>query len=192
MPQSDSPNPQGKGLVPVLAALDDYRPVLDQRRSAQAHLEAYVFSRLILCAEFGFRPIQGQDYSLYIGDAGLKLSLIAPSELGAQHSFGLYVASCRLEADMTWRVSDFQLEQAREPLQKLMRDLSSGLMSDLTQAESLGETLPEYDIRLPFHRRVLANGLSKTMKAAFADELAVPLPQLMAHYEVQMLTKLPS
>lgn len=215
MPQSDSPNPQGKGLVPILEAMAAYPRRRDTYRSPAQVLQAYMISRLVLCADFGFKPVPGQSYYLYLHDQGLNLSLIGPNEWGAGSRKGAqYLACCYLRPDMLWDLSDLQIgseeqesegqgqeseeQEGREQeserkqgmrarLQELVRELASGPIADLKSDVPLEKALPDYDHRLAFNQRVLANALSQTMRFHFEARLNQSLPRLLVEHHVQSL-----
>ena len=208
MPQSDSPNPQGKGLAPILEAMAAYPRRRDTYRAPAQVLQAYMISRLVLCADFGFKPVPGQSYYLYLHDQGLNLSLIGPDEWGAGSRKGeQYLACCYLRPDMLWDLSDLQLgsegtesegqerqgqksedrEGMRARLQELVRELAAGPIADLKSVVPLEEALPDYDHRLAFNQRVLANALSQTMRFHFEARLNQSLPGLLVEHHVQSL-----
>ena len=96
-----NPNPQGKGLVPVLRDWGATRPEGSTRKNAAEFLRDYCISSLVLAARFKFRPVIGRTYYLYAGDTEWTLSLIGPEEWHAAAP-GRFLAPCRLRRDMTW------------------------------------------------------------------------------------------
>ena len=66
-------NPQGKGLVPVLAALDALRPWQPGQKSGQMILRDFCLSALVLSARFDFRVVPNKTYYLYHGAKGCLL-----------------------------------------------------------------------------------------------------------------------
>ena len=72
-------NPQGKGgdLLTI-----HWLPVIKlQEKSEQQIMSDYVTSMLILSAEFGFKPVRGAIYYLYLWKKTLRLSLIKHEKL---------------------------------------------------------------------------------------------------------------
>ena len=185
IPPSEAANPQGKGLVPVLSELgsrelganfEDTRPLGDL-------LKAYAVSRLILCAEFKFKPAVGQSYSLYIKNKLLRLSLIGPSEW-RDGKFGTYVCQCKLHKDMTWEITSQVNKDASQVLGESLNELKSGLLSDLFSEESLKGTLPHFDERLNFHQRVLAKSLAGAVETRLSECLQSSFLQLAFESDV--------
>ena len=76
------PNPQGKGLVPVLRDWQLLSPVVQEAKSAPEFLRDYCLSLLVLASDFPFRPVIGRHYYLYFAAAQWKLSMIAPQMAG--------------------------------------------------------------------------------------------------------------
>lgn len=179
------PNPQGKGVVPVLDALQGQSTELPVQQPVAHTLLNYVLSRLILCAEFSFKPVRGKSYYLYVQAQRLRLSMIAPKEW-RDARFGEYVGSCFLAPDMTWRVEDLQSGEALESLKAVVTLLSHDLLSDLKQTHSLDTCLPEFDARLSFHQRVLANALSRSIRLQLDDSVQLSLPDLLQAHAAEL------
>ena len=96
-----NPNPQGKGVVPVLRDWATMRPVRSMPKDAAAFLRDYCISSLVLAARFQFKPVPGKEYFLYAREDDWMLSLIGPHEWG-QREPGAFLGRCVLRADMTW------------------------------------------------------------------------------------------
>ena len=62
---SKNPNPQGKGLVPVLRDLGSLQAVAPAVKSSVDFLRDYCISSMVLAAKFSFKPVPGKDYYLY-------------------------------------------------------------------------------------------------------------------------------
>jgi hypothetical protein len=105
-----NPNPQGKGLVPLLRDWQTVQPAFCGQRSAVDFLRDYCVSSLVLAAQFRFKPVVGVPYFLYCGQQGWMLSLVGPDEWG-QRLPGEYLARCRLRADMTWALEAAALDE---------------------------------------------------------------------------------
>lgn len=153
-------NPQGKGLVAVFK--DWHSPmVIRQQRDLPSLVRDYVLSLLVLSAEFKFKPIAGKDYFLYLANNLLRMSMIEPEKAGTR--FGTYVASCSLQAELTWRVT-FDPQSQRDPeLQRFMQQFFAGFEQHHQQATSLLQLLPFFQESLPFYARMYANGLAKSI-----------------------------
>jgi hypothetical protein len=180
IPPIKKPNPQGKGLVTVLQEIDSRQLELHttNHHSLAKTLNDYVLSRVVLCAEFHFKPVVSKPYYLYVKDRVLKLSLIAPSEW-RDSGFGFYICQCVLESTMLWTFSNKNDDPAAvEYLALAVEPLKDTLLSDLFSNKPLEETLPYHDERLPFHRRVLANAMASRITNSIPKALSKSLKQL--------------
>lgn len=181
IPPVKNPNPQGKGLVTVLQEIDSRQYSLthsSSRHSLSKTLHDYVLSRIVLCAEFHFKPVVNKPYYLYVKGKTLKLSLISPQEW-RRSSFGFYICQCTLEPSMLWRFSNKSDDpKALEFLALAIEPLKDSLLSDFFSTKPLMETLPYHDERLPFHRRVLANALASQITNQIPGVLSKSLKQL--------------
>ena len=175
-----NPNPQGKGLVTVLQEIDSRQLGLNttSHYSLTKTIHDYALSRLVLCAEFHFKPVPNKPYYLYVKDSALKLSLVAPNEW-RDSCFGFYICQCLLESTMLWTFSNKSDDpNAVDYLAMAVEALKDTLLSDLFSNKPLEDTLPYYDERLPFHRRVLANALASQITNQIPNALSKSLKQL--------------
>jgi hypothetical protein len=180
IPPIKNPNPQGKGLVTVLQEIDSRHIELhaSNHQSLTKTLHDYALSRVVLCAEFHFKPVVGKPYYLYVKDRVLKLSLIAPNEW-RDSDFGFYICQCVLESTMLWTFSNKNHDPAAvEYLALAVEPLKDTLLSDLFSNKPLEETLPYHDERLPFHRRVLANAMASSITNSIPKALSKSLKKL--------------
>lgn len=180
-PQGIAANPQGKGRVPVLDSLNEFRA---PRTSANQNpvstveaLSAYLVSRIVLCASFRFRVNPGRSYYLYSKHHQLRLSLIAPQEWGTQ-DFGEPLGKCFMRKDNTWQIELASSPEVFDILRETLKRERTRLLKDLTPDATLDSTLPDHDVRLPFNRRVLANGLAQTTRAALKRDVKRPLSEM--------------
>lgn len=157
------PNPQGKGLVPVLADWESSRPIAVQPREPAELVFDWFVSALVLSSAFRFKPALGQDYYLYARAGRWQLSLVAPQEWGDKE-VGDCLGKCRLARDMTWSMEAAEdLEQKpelRAALHEVIESFTRGLDSDA----ALDETLPGYRRELPYYQRLLATGLGTSLR----------------------------
>ena len=180
IPPTKNPNPQGKGLVTVLQEIDSRQLALNttNHHSLTKTLHDYALSRLVLCAEFHFKPVVNKPYYLYVKGKTLKLSLVAPNEW-RDSGFGFYICQCLLESTMLWVFSNKSDDpKAVDYLALAVEPLKDTLLSDFFSNKPLQETLPYYDERLPFHRRVLANALASQISNSIPKALSKSLKQL--------------
>lgn len=184
---SDQPNPQGKGLVPVLQELTSRKAMIDTGSYDYAHathsiLQDYIISRLILCADFKFKPVVNMPYYLYVKNQTIKLSLISPTEW-TDSQFGTYICTCQLKPSSCWHISSQNKSaSATSSLAAVISQLKNTLLSDLFTDQSLQSTLPFYDERLDFHQRVLANALASRITQLLSKKLDTSFKQLMRQH----------
>ncbi|MEE4277390.1 MAG: DUF2452 domain-containing protein [Halieaceae bacterium] len=170
-----NPNPQGKGLVAVLADWQATRPSAVERKAPGDLLRDWFASALVLSADFHFRPVVGQSYYLYHRADGWRLSLIAPQEWGRERS-GACLGCCRLQPDMTWSLEPRE-ELADEGLlvEELAR-LVAAFAEELADEGSLAARVPGYRRDLPYHRRMLATALGSSLRLAVDDASRLDAP----------------
>ncbi|NND67045.1 MAG: DUF2452 domain-containing protein [Halioglobus sp.] len=165
-----NPNPQGKGVVPVLRDWNNTRPAGSTRKNPAQFLRDYCISSLVLAARFKFRPVVERTYYLYAGDTQWTLSLIGPQEWhhGAP---GRFLAPCRLRPDMTWELDaqEFSDESAIASLQRFVE----GFVTTLQGQESIAAELPFYAAHLSYYQRMLATGLASSLASSGADTAQV-------------------
>lgn len=158
-----NPNPQGKGLTPILQQWQQFQPAAIEKKSDSRLFADYFTSLLILSAEFRFKPVVGQQYYLYIKNGFWKLSLIEPDGWGDIQA-GDFLGRCELHADMTWSLlarSDYQSSNSIcEGLTLFYQQFVEHLNCD----KSLQETLPFYVAQLPFYQRMAAAGLARSIE----------------------------
>ncbi len=161
-----NPNPQGKGLVPVLRDWGATRPEGPTRKNPAEFLRDYCVSSLVLAAQFKFRPVVGRTYYLYAGDTAWTLSLIGPEEWHDEQP-GRFLAPCRLRPDMTWELDADELKDvsAVESLQRFVE----GFVTTIQGQESISGELPFYVGHLPYYQRMLATGLASSLASSGAD-----------------------
>ena len=178
-------NPQGKGVVPLLAAWDNFSPAHVKIKSADQILSQYFTSLLVLSAEFHFKPVPKQNYYLYWKHAPLgsqwRLSLIEPEKLG-ELSLGQFVGCCHLQNDMTWTITpDPQLAKQTNVMTAL-QDFAEQFQSANQNDSSLEQLLPFFVDKLPFYRRLAATALSSSLSRSISlsDLNGIPAQQWLA------------
>lgn len=182
-----SPNPQGKGQVPVLAALMETRvslPAVPPKHVEQISLELFT-SLFVLESDFKFKPVPNRVYWLYQKQDRFWLSPIAPHEWH-RAVYDRYIGVCELQPDMTWTLmlSD---EAARDRAFLAYIDERRRAFDDeLREAHTLDEMLPRYNDRLPFYQRAYAFALAHSLGASmgksgirelsYGEALTLPAP----------------
>lgn len=162
------PNPQGKGLVPVLQDLASLQTGVVARKTAADFLRDYCLSSLILGASFRFKPVVGNHYFLYVREQDLVLSLIAPHEW-VQYQPGEFLARCELRPDMTWDMDTADLDESSTAL-ATARDFIEQFVGTLTEQDSIRENLPFYVRKLPYYQRMLSTALASSLKQSMPDK----------------------
>lgn len=160
-------NPQGKGLTPVLDAWRSAQPDLVGEKSEHKILSDYFTTLLVLSANFSFQPRRGVHYHLYWMGSGWSLSLISPGEWG-NRCLGIYLGTCELLADMTWKLSVFADIQQQPALVEALQHFHSGFVDLVSEGKTLEEGLPYYAAELPYYRRLLAAGMASSLSRSIA------------------------
>ena len=159
------PNPQGKGLVPVLDSLAESRARIPVPPKHIDQISSELFTSLfVLHSKFLFKPVVGKSYFLYrrSGDS-FHLSMIAPQEWSGS-SFGQFVGECILQQDITWTVNlDNEVAQDKALLQ-LIETRRRQFEEAMHEANSIDDVLPVYLESLPFYQRVFASALANSLK----------------------------
>ncbi|MGR9046229.1 MAG: DUF2452 domain-containing protein [Gammaproteobacteria bacterium] len=154
------PNPQGKGLVPVLDSLAQARKGLSVPAKDIGRIADELFTSLfILNSQIKFKPVAGQTYWLYRKDSGYRLSLIAPEQWSPSQS-GQFIGACELHFDLTWTLRLSDQGQADPELIAEIARRRERFDRKLAQAECVDAMLPFYLEELPFYARVLASALA--------------------------------
>lgn len=169
-----TPNPQGKGLVPVLSHLNHLQPSAELNSRPYDVLLRYLFSRLVLRARFSFQPVRERQYTLYWHNDQAFLSMITPEEFGGDWPERA-VADCRLCGDLTWQC----LHLYSGDKLAYMAELSADALT-IDPAASLQDTLPFCDGDLPFNQRALAYGMSHGVASQLQGLTQLSIPALLS------------
>lgn len=158
-------NPQGKGLVPTLDALNALRPWRPGEKSAEQILREFCLSTLVLSSRFAFKVVPGKSYYLYRFDGDWCLSLISPTEWGHRQP-GSYLGTCELAHDMTWMMT-LDPGVADDPaIVTALEDHLRGFVDRLGAAGKLEDALPVYEEGLPYQQRMMATALSSSLQTS--------------------------
>jgi hypothetical protein len=161
-----NPNPQGKGLVPVLQGLQQHwaRVRVPAKHIDQVSLELFT-SLFVLQSEFKFNPVAGQDYWLYRRGKAWMLSLISPDEWG-QNRPGRYIGRCELQQDRTWTLDLDPDIAADGAFMSEVEQRRRQLQEKIETAAALQDILPDYDDRAGYYSKVLAFILGKSLRSS--------------------------
>lgn len=157
-----NPNPQGKGLTPVLEEWRGVQPARVAAKPARQVLADYFTTLLVLSAEFNFKPAPGVSYFLYLRDSQWLLSLIAPEEWRGR-SPGPCLGRCELQLDMTWTLMPLEDIGEQDALVDALAAFQEGFRELLDSDSALEDSLPYYVAQLPYYRRLLAAGLANSL-----------------------------
>lgn len=158
-----NPNPQGKGLVPVLQDIANLKTSLLDPKSPGTFLRDYCLSSFVLSASFAFKPVVGKTYYLYASDPDWTLSLIAPGEWSSEKA-DTFLAACHLRPDMTWELLTDTMAAADTTSRDALQHYIHTFVGNLASQESISGSLPHYVQELPYYRRLLMCALSSSLK----------------------------
>lgn len=159
------PNPQGKGVIGLLADWDHSRPRGAVAKPAAQLLADYFTSILVLSAAFKFKPVAGQVYYLYRLETEWSLSLIAPIEWSSTRRQA-YVGKCALHPDMTWTISPSDELVDRPSTVAAITDFHEAFVAKLQTDLPLEKILPTYVAEFPYYQRLFASALSRSLRTS--------------------------
>nr|MBC8414349.1 DUF2452 domain-containing protein [bacterium] len=146
------PNPQGKGLIPILESLSSSRPKLAVPPKHIDQIAGELFtSMFVLESEFAFKPIIGKPYFLYRKEGLFRLSLIDPKQWPG-NLFGQYIGACTLEQDITWTLIMDEVAALDTELIGFIQSKKNAFEKALENAEKLEDVLPVFCGSMPFYR----------------------------------------
>lgn len=155
-----NPNPQGKGLVPVLSDVASSRAKVKVPPKKIDQIAGELFtSMFVLESEFSFKPVVGREYYLYRKDGRFRLSLVGPDQW-AGGMFGMFIGRCTLERDITWTLEMDERAAADRILNQFIHEKRRAFERALETAEQLGDVLPVYRDSLPYYQRLFASALA--------------------------------
>ena len=159
----DNPNPQGKGMVPLLQGLDRHRldRLLPPKKIDQVQMELFT-SMFVLKSDIRFNPVPDQPYFLYQTDGRYKLLMVAPHEWTTPYR-GRYIGECILHDDRTWSIAlDPAMAHDKAFMDEITREQDK-LQQALENAEKVDDVLPVFEEALGYNSRILAYILGKSL-----------------------------
>ena len=162
-----SANPQGKGLVPVMEDWGETQPSVVRSRTPREVLRDYLVTSLVVAAEIRFKPRPGVPYFLYLADGAWLLSLLSPKDWRSRQP-GPCLGRCVLAPDMTWQLVPEQDVSEHPELLERLEAFQQGFTDWLDQDGALEDHLPFFVRELPYYRRLLAAGMSSSLKRSLA------------------------
>jgi len=161
-----NPNPQGKGLVPVLQGLQQHwsRIQVPPKQIDQISVELFT-SLFILQSEFKFSPVPLRSYWLYQVRKRYRLLMVGPQEWHTPYP-GRFIGRCRLQNDRTWTLDLDPLVAQDEAFLDTIEGQRRALEAELMQAPSLDEVMPGCIEALGYQGRALAYILGRSLRAS--------------------------
>jgi len=162
----ENPNPQGKGLVPVLQGLQMHwsRMQVPPKQIDQISLELFT-SLFILQSEFKFSPVPLKPYWLYQVGHQYRLLLVGPHEWHSPYT-GRFIGKCELQADRTWTLDLDPEVAADKTFLAVIEEQRKALEEALMQADSLDQVMPACVDNLGYQGRVLAYILGRSLRTS--------------------------
>ncbi len=166
-----TPNPQGKGLVPVLAALTEagnpgWVPL--PKSISQIANELFT-SMFVLESRFSFKPVPQRSYWLYrdpLDSQGrFSLSLLSPEQWSAT-VYGQVIGHCVLQADLTWTLELSDEAAADNEMMAYIAERRRRFGQELAEAKQVDDLLPVFQHNLPFYQRVFASALAGSLSCS--------------------------
>ena len=159
------PNPQGKGLVPVMDSLAASRARINVPAKHIDQISSELFTSLfVLHSRFQFKPVVAKKYYLYRrADNSFHLSMINPDEWGGTR-FGQFIGECVLQPDISWTLTLDAGAAQDADLIKLIETRRRQFEEAMHEASSVDELLPVYLESLPFYQRLFASALANSLK----------------------------
>lgn len=158
-----NPNPQGKGLVPLLQTLHPHvlHNLVPPKQIDQIEMELFT-SLFVLQGELKFNPVQGQTYWLYHTANAYRLLMVGPDEWHKPYP-GRCIGECVLQSDRTWTLQ-LQADLVEDSvfldhIEHLRRKLHAALV----HSSKLEDILPHFEPSLCYHGRVMAFILGKSL-----------------------------
>ncbi|RJR17623.1 MAG: DUF2452 domain-containing protein [Nitrospiraceae bacterium] len=160
---SMNPNPQGKGIIPVLNDVASSRPqtAVPPKKIDQIAGELFT-SMFVLESEFAFKPVIGREYYLYRKDSRFRLTLVSPEQWPGE-LFGRFIGRCMLERDITWTLEMDEQASMDQQLNRLIQEKKRAFEHALETAGQLGDVLPVYCASLPYYQRLFASALAGSL-----------------------------
>lgn len=162
----DNPNPQGKGLVPVLQTLEQHRimGLVPPKQIDQVEMELFT-SLFVLQSDIRFNPVVGKTYWMYQTEGQYRMLMIAPLEWHRPYR-GRYIGECVLQQDRTWTLGLSPAVTGDEEFMGLIEGIRRDFVQALEEADSVEAMLPRYDPTFSFYARVMAYTLGRSLDAS--------------------------
>lgn len=161
-----NPNPQGKGLSPVLEGLLQSRAHIPLPPKQIDQITSELFTSLfVLNSDFNFRPVIGKSYWLYRVDGRFRLYLMSPAEWSAGHP-GQFIGECVMQEDITWTLTLDETAARDSALLEHIESERRRLEESLENSQTVADAMPVYVQSMPFYARLLAYGLGSSLRVS--------------------------
>ncbi len=158
-----NPNPQGKGLVPVLQGLNQHRLniKLPPKQIDQVEMELFT-SLFVLQSDIKFNPVPHKSYWLYQCEGRFRLLMVAPDEWVSPFR-GRFIGECILQEDRTWTLALDPPMEHDQDFMALIGQQQDSLHQALEDSASIEDALPKLESSFSFYAQILAFTLGKSL-----------------------------
>lgn len=175
-------NPQGKASLAILNDLQSFTPVNVKSKDIPRWLTDLFTSLLVLSAKFSFKPVMNKEYYMYFNDDQWQLSLIEPQAW--KDCPYIFFATCRLHEDKSWSITPTNHWEDNHCLRERINEMRQAFFDTINTDEPVINSLPYYADHLPYHQRVAANGLAKSLKLSLELRLGAEYSKIMCGKEL--------
>jgi hypothetical protein len=160
-----NPNPQGKGQVVLLKDLESYHASNIRPKNLEEISQELFTALFILHSDCNFNAIPEQTYHLYRLKGRYQMMLLGPDEWFSGYP-GDYWGACTLQQDLSWSLELSETAKHDDEFQKSLLQAQQDFQTKLEASKSLHDALPFHIQKMPYHQRVLAFALSKSLDAS--------------------------
>jgi hypothetical protein len=159
----NNPNPQGKGIVPVLQGLQQHwlQPVVLPKQIDQIEMELFT-SLFVLQSELKFNPVPHKSYWMYETASGYRLLLVGPDEWHKPYP-GRFIGECVLQTDRTWTLMLSDALAEDPAFMEMIEKHRAKLHEALEGATKIEDLLPTFESSLCYYGRVMAFILGRSL-----------------------------
>lgn len=158
-----NPNPQGKGVVPVLQGLQKHwlEPVVLPKQIDQIEMELFT-SLFVLQSELKFNPVPHKPYFMYETLEGYRLLMVGPDEWHKPYP-GRFIGECVLQTDRTWTLTLSPALAGDSEFINRIEELRGRLRLAMEGATKIEDVLPTFESSLSYYGRIMAFILGRSL-----------------------------
>ena len=160
-----NPNPQGKGQIVLLKDLETYQACNIRPKNLEQVSQELFTALFILHSDCNFNATPGQTYHMYHLHGRYQMMLVGPDEWFSGCP-GDYWGACTLREDLSWNLELSHTAQHDQDFQDSLQKAQQDFQAKLESSKSLHDALPFHIQNMPYHQRVLAFALSKSLDAS--------------------------